>query len=209
MKLMDDYLYKNNYHNYEFFSLNIFKSEKRFAYAMVFYGPATYIETDSRSAVIYNVFARVKYETWPATRWSFKLLIHCCLCTPFAVLFHFFLFFFSNFPPKHSACFSKCLNLLCFGFIFTCFLKPIINIERRDDQISALTLFFLDQNLFSSFWVFVLSLVGQMFWMNFTQKREKKSQQKFETRPTTKNSFSILTHTHTPRHKWKWAVMLA
>lgn len=63
MKLMDDYLYKNNYHNYEFFSLNIFKSEKLFAYAMVFYGPATYIETDSRSAVIYNVFARVKYET--------------------------------------------------------------------------------------------------------------------------------------------------
>lgn len=121
MKLMDDYLYKNNYHNYEFFSLNIFKSEKRFAYAMVFYGPATYIETDSRSAVIYNVFARVKYETWPATRWSFKLLIHCCLCTPFAVLFHFFLFFFQIFPqniPLASANARICFVLVLFSLAF-------------------------------------------------------------------------------------------
>lgn len=102
------------------------------------------------------------------------------VCT--RLLLCFFTFFLPSFAlPNIPHTSAKCS--LYFGFIFTCFLKPIINIERRDEHISSRTLFFLDQKLFSTFWVFVLSLVGQMFWMNFTQKKKNRNRNLKRDRP--------------------------
>lgn len=150
------------------------------------------IENDSRSAVIYNVFVRTKYETWPATRWSSKLLIHCCLPMLFTAFVRLVFFLLQFFSLKHFTCFSICSFLLCFAFIFTRYLKPI-SIERWDKQISFVPLSFPNHKHILIFWIFELSLVGQLFWMNFMQKKEEeKSQQKFEIRPITKNSCILI-----------------